>query len=127
MLTLPPASFGEGLDLSPKLHELQEGHCTKRVAELKAQVEHLRAQLHEAEEELAREQSRVPEIGEFVRCPLTGFFGQVTKVTPRAYGRPWVEILLYLDKDMPGHATIDLFGNWELIDPPSEDRSLLSL
>lgn len=127
MLSLPPANYSEGVALGPKLHELQEGHCTKRVAELKAHVERLRAQLQEAEEELAREQSRVPEIGEFVRCPLTGFFGQVTKVTPRAFGRPWVEILLYLGKDMPGHATIDLFGNWELMDPPSEDRSFLSL
>lgn len=127
MLPLSPTDYNESLALSPKLHDLQEGHCTKRVAELRARVERLRVQLQETEEELAREQSRAPEIGEFVRCPLTGFFGQVTKVTPRAFGRPWVEILLYLGKDMPGHATIDLFGNWELMDPPSEDRSLLTL
>lgn len=127
MLPLSPTDYNEGPTLGPKLHELQEGPCTQRVAELKAKVERLRAKLRDAEEKLAREQDRVPEIGEFVRCPLTGFFGQVTKVTPRPYGRPWVEILLYLGKDMPGHATIDLFGNWELMDPPSADRWSLSL
>jgi hypothetical protein len=121
MLTLPPADFGEGLALSPKLHGLQESHCTRRVEELRARIERLRAQLREAEDELEREQRRFPEIGEFVRCPLTGFFGQVTKVIPRSYGRPWVEILLYLSDDLPGHATIDLFENWELMDPPAKN------
>ncbi|MXQ12498.1 hypothetical protein [Microvirga makkahensis] len=119
LISLPPAEFGEGLALGPKLHELQESHCTKRIAELLAKVERLRMELRDAEKELQYEQTRWPEVGEFVRCPLTGFFGQVTKVTPRAYGRPWVEILLYLGNDMPGHATIDLFANWELMDPPS--------
>lgn len=121
LISLPPAEYGEGLALGSKLHGLQESHATKRTAELQARVERLRAELQEAEEQLAYEHSRWPEVGEFVRCPLTGFFGQVTKVTPRAYGRPWVEILLYLDTNMPGHATIDLFANWELIDPPMGD------
>jgi hypothetical protein len=31
-----------------------------------------------------------------------------------------VEILLYLGEDLPGHAQIDLFGNWELIDRPGQ-------
>ena len=121
LISLPPTEYSEGLALGPKLHELQDSHCTKRVAELQAKVERLRAQLQEAEDQLRQEQTRWPQVGEFVRCPLTGFFGQVTKVTPRTYGRPWVEILLYLDKDMPGHTTIDLFANWELIDRPSEE------
>lgn len=122
LIPFPPSGYNEALDLGPKLHDLQESHCTRRVAELKARVEQLRAELREVEEALEREQTRLPEIGELVRCPLTGFFGQVTKVTPRAYGRPWVEILLYLGKDLPGHVTIDLFGNWELMDQPSEDN-----
>lgn len=122
MLPLSPTDYDDGSALGPKLHELQEGPCTQRVAELKIKVERLRTKLRDAEATLAREQSRCPEIGEFVRCPLTGFFGQVTKVTPRTYGRPWVEILLYLGKDMPGHMTIDLFENWELMDSPSQDR-----
>ena len=105
---------------SPKLQEPAGHHCSKRVGELKARIEALRVQLRAAEEELEREESRIPEIGDFVRCPLTGFFGQVTKVTSRPYGRPWVEILLYLGEDLPGHAQIDLFGNWELIDRPGQ-------
>jgi uncharacterized small protein (DUF1192 family) len=120
LISLPPAEFGEGLALRSKLHGLQESHCTKRIADLQAKVKRLRAELQEAEEQLRHEQSRLPEIGEFVRCPLTGFFGTVTKVTPRPFGRPWVEILLYLAPDMPGHAKIDLFANWELMDQPSE-------
>lgn len=122
LIPLPPADFNVGQALGTKLHDLQESRCTRRVEELKAHIEHLQAQLREAEEALVHEQTRWPEIGEFVRCPLTGFFGQVTKVTPRQYGRPWVEILLYLANDLPGHATIDLFGNWELIDPPTDER-----
>jgi len=122
LIPFPSSSYTEPPEAGPKLHDLQESHCTKRVAELRAYVEQLRAQLREAEEALEREQTRLPEIGEFVRCPLTGFFGQVTKVTPRSYGRPWVEILLYLGKDLPGHVTIDLFGNWELMDQPSENN-----
>lgn len=123
LIPFPPSSFNDALELGPKLHDLQESHGTRRMAELRAKVERLRAQLREAEEALEQEQTRLPEIGEFVRCPLTGFFGQVTKITPRPYGRPWIEILLYLGKDMPGHATIDLFGNWELMDQPSDDNA----
>ncbi|WP_414470827.1 hypothetical protein [Microvirga sp. M2] len=122
LISLPPAEYGEGLELGSKLHELQETQATKRTAELQARVARLRAELEDAEQQLEYEQNRWPEVGEFVRCPLTGFFGQVTKVTPRAYGRPWVEILLYLDATMPGHAKIDLFANWELIDPPMVDE-----
>jgi len=122
LIPFPPTGHHESPEPGPRLHDLQETHCRRRVAELRAKVEWLRAQLKEAEEALEWEETRPPEIGEFVRCPLTGFFGKVTKVTPRPYGRPWVEILLYLDKDMPGHGTIDLFGNWELIDLPSEDN-----
>ncbi len=99
----------------------QESQCTKRTAELRAKVERLRALLQEAEERLHYEQRRSPEIGEFVRCPLTGFFGQVTNVRQRPQGRPWVEVLLYLGKDMPGHTTIDLYENWELMDAPEQD------
>jgi hypothetical protein len=97
------------------------GHsCTKRTEELKARIDVLRTQLREVEEQLEREESRIPEIGDFVRCSLTGFFGQVTKITPRPHGHPWVEILLYLGEDLPGHAQIDLFGNWEIIDRPGQ-------
>jgi hypothetical protein len=120
MFPLMPRNFNEGLALSPNLHEHQEDQGTKRVAELREKLERLRTELRQTEDELEREMNRWPEVGEFVRCPLTGFFGKVTQVTPRAYGRPWVEILLYLGTDMPGHATIDLFANWELIDPPSK-------
>ena len=120
LISLPPTEYSEGLALGPKLHELQDSHCTKRVAELRAKVERLRAQLQEAEDQLRQEQTRCAHVREFVRCPLTGFFGPVTKITPRTYGRPWVANLLYLDKDMPGHTTIDLFANWELMDQPSE-------
>ncbi|MCG7394159.1 hypothetical protein MHY87_14720 [Microvirga sp. ACRRW] len=120
-MSLPSIDYGEGTPPGPTLHDLQESHCTKRIAELQAKVERLRNLLQEAEERLRYEQSRWPEIGEFVRCPLTGFFGQVTQVTPRPYGRPWVEVLLYLGKDMPGHTTIDLYANWELMDSPCND------
>ena len=121
LISLPPAEFGEGLALAPKLHKLQESHCTKRIAELQAKVERLRAELQETEEQLRYEQDRWPEIDEFVRCPLTGFFGQVTKVTPRPSGRPWVALLRSLGKDIPGHATIDRVANWELMDPPPDE------
>lgn len=122
--SLPMAGQDSASALSPKLQELQGSRSTRSVAELKAKIEELRAQLAAAEEELAREENRVPAIDDFVRCPLTGFFGRVTKVTPRPYGRPWVEILLYLGDDLPGHATIDLFGNWEIIDPPAQELKL---
>lgn len=126
MSMFPLSPFGQAgeLPLGPRQHQPQEGHCTRRVAELRANLERLKAQVRAAEEELERELSRPPEVGEFVLCPLTGFFGKVTKVIPRPYGRPWVEILLYLANDMPGHATIDLFGNWELIDPPADESGI---
>src|SRR3712207_6984421 len=50
---------------------------------------------------------------DFVRCPLTNFFGRVTKITPRPHGRPWIEIVPYLGPDLPGHSTMDLFDSWE--------------
>ncbi|SCY79747.1 hypothetical protein [Microvirga guangxiensis] len=121
LISLPSIEYGEAPASGPTLHGFQESHCTKRAAELQAKVERLRALLQEAEERLRYEQSRWPEIGEFVRCPLTGFFGQVTNIRPRPHGRPWVEVLLYLGKDMPGHTTIDLYENWELMDAPEQD------
>lgn len=122
MSAIPLSMIGmsEVSTLAPKLQEPAGHACTKRAEELKVRIDDLRAQLRKAEEELEREESRLPEVGEFVRCPLTGFFGRVTKVTPRPHGRPWVEILLYLGEDLPGHAEIDLFGNWELIDRPGQ-------
>ena len=111
----------ENLSLAPKLHQLHGSCCTKRVEELEALSAKLRAALYDVEAELMREKSRLPEVGDFVRCPLTNFFGKVTKVTPRPYGPPWVEIIPYLSKDYVGHAPMDLYDSWELIDPPSEN------
>ena len=96
-----------------------EHSCTQRAAELEARIAHLRAELEQAEAELERERTRLPAPGDFVRCPLTNFFGRVTKVTPRAHGRPWIEIIPYLGPDLPGHSAMDLYDSWELIDPPS--------
>jgi hypothetical protein len=48
-------------------------------------------------------------------------------VVPRPSGRPWVEITPYLTADLPGTSTLDLYGDWELIDGPPqapEDRDL---
>ncbi len=96
------------------------GHsCTQRVAELEARIARLRTELEQAEAELERERTRLPAPGDFVRCPLTNFFGRVTKVTPRPNGRPWIEIIPYLGPDLPGHSAMDLYDSWELIDPPS--------
>jgi len=97
--------------------------CTKRVLELEARIAQLRAELNEAEAALEFERSRIPAPGDFVRCPLTHFFGQVTKVTPRPNGRPWVEIVPYLGPNLPGHSSMDLFDSWELIDAPADDGS----
>ncbi len=126
MGAFPLSMIGQGEAPMPalKLQELAGSHCTRRVTELKARIDDLRDQLREAEKALEREEHRTPEIDDFVRCPLTGFFGRVTKITPRPYGPPWVEILLYLGDDLPGHAKIDLFGNWELIDPPACEAAL---
>jgi hypothetical protein len=94
--------------------------CTKRVAELVERVAKLRAELQEAEAALEVEKTRMPVPGDFVRCPLTRFFGRVTKVTPRGSGRPWIEIVPYLGPNLPGHSSMDLFDSWELIDPLPE-------
>ncbi|WP_262028959.1 hypothetical protein [Microvirga sp. Mcv34] len=96
---------------------------TKRVAELVERIAKLRTELGEAEAALELEKTRVPAAGDFVRCPLTRFFGQVTKVTPRPNGRPWVEIVPYLGPNLPGHSSMDLFDSWELIDVPADDVS----
>src|SRR5690606_25928408 len=100
---------------------------TKRIEELEAIVAQLRAALAEAEATLRREKSRLPEIGDFVRCPLTNFFGRVTKVTRRPHGRPWVEITPYLTHDLAGKSTLDLYDSWELIDPPQTKPKLQSI
>ena len=109
------------LSLASKHHGAHQRPCTKRIAELEALTARLRAELQEAEAELQREKARVPLPGDFVRCPLTNFFGRVTKVTPRPRGRAWVEIILYLGPGLPGHSAMDLFDSWELIDPPARD------
>jgi uncharacterized small protein (DUF1192 family) len=100
-----------------------ESSCTKRIAELEARIARLQAELQEAETDLDREKARLPGPGDFVRCPLTNFFGRVTRVTPRPHGRPWIEIVPYLGPDLPGHSTMDLFDSWELIDPPSRETA----
>ncbi|KFG68535.1 hypothetical protein [Microvirga sp. BSC39] len=105
------------------LTQEHESSCTKRVAELEARIARLQAELQEAETELEREKTRLPAPGDFVRCPLTNFFGRVTKITPRPHGRPWIEIVPYLGPDLPGHSTMDLFDSWELIDPPSKEAA----
>jgi hypothetical protein len=97
------------------------------VRELEALVAHYRALLEEAEAALAAAKSRQPQVGDFVRSTLTSFYGRVTRVIPRPSGRPWVEITPYLTADLPGTNTLDLYGDWELIDGPpqaSEDRDL---
>ncbi len=122
MSAVPDGAIGSDRfpSLAAKHRQTQQGPCTKRVAELEALTARLRAELQEAEAELQREKSRVPVPGDFVRCPLTNFFGRVTKVTPRSGGRSWVEIILYLGPGLPGHSAMDLFDSWELIDPPGE-------
>lgn len=111
------------LALVSALSQERESFCTKRVAELEARIARLQAELREAEAELEREKVRLPAPGDFVRCPLTNFFGRVTKITPRSHGRPWIEIVPYLGPDLPGHSTMDLFDSWELIDPPSKEAA----
>jgi len=121
MRAFPVTSIGPDKSLA-LVSSLSQGHvspCTKRVTELEARIAHLRTELEAAEAELEREKTRLPAPGDFVRCPLTNFFGRVTKVTPRPNGRPWLEIILYLGPDLPGHSTMDLYDSWELIDPPS--------
>jgi hypothetical protein len=111
----------KSLVLVSALSQEHESSCTKRVAELEARIARLQAELQEAEAELEREKARLPAPGDFVRCPLTNFFGRVTKITPRSHGRPWIEVVPYLGPDLPGHSTMDLFDSWELIDPPSKE------
>jgi hypothetical protein len=122
MRTFPVTDIGsdKSLSLVSTLNQEHEGPCTKRVAELEARVAKLRAELQEAEAALEFEKTRMPAPGDFVRCPLTRFFGRVTKVTPRPNGRPWIEIVPYLGPNLPGHSSMDLFDSWELIDPPSD-------
>ena len=121
MRTLPVTDFGSDTSLSlvSTLKQEQGGPGTKRVAELVTRVAKLRAELEEAEAALEFEKTRMPAPGDFVRCPLTQFFGRVTKVTPRPRGKPWIEIVPYLGPNLPGHSSMDLFDSWELIDPPS--------
>ncbi|MBJ6126067.1 hypothetical protein [Microvirga splendida] len=111
----------KSLALVSTLNQEHESPCTMRVAELEARIARLQAELRQAEAELEREKTRLPAPGDFVRCPLTNFFGRVTKITPRPQGRPWIEIVPYLGPDLPGHSTMDLFDSWELIDPPSQE------
>lgn len=95
---------------------------TRRSEELQDLIDHLRAALKEAEDALRLERLRKPEVGDYVRCPLTNFFGKVTKVTPRPHGRPWVEIAPYLADDLVAKGSLSLFDSWELIDAPREDE-----
>jgi len=110
---------GQSLSLVSALSHDQKNSRTRRVTELVERVARLRSELEEAETALEFEKTRMPVPGDFVRCPLTSFFGRVTKVTPRPSGRPWVEILPYLGPNLPGHSAMDLFESWELIDPPA--------
>ncbi len=116
----------KSLALVSVLTQEHESSCTRRVAELEARIARLQAELQDAETELEREKTRLPAPGDFVRCPLTNFFGRVTKITPRPHGRPWIEIVPYLGPDLPGHSTMDLFDSWELIDPPSKEATAQS-
>jgi hypothetical protein len=111
--------ISESLSLIPTLQQRSTTTNTKRIEELEARIAELQSALRDAEDELEREKTRLPEIGDFVRCPLTNFFGRVTKVVSRPSGRPWLEIVPYLANDLPGHSTMDLFDSWELIDQPS--------
>jgi hypothetical protein len=94
---------------------------TKRIEELEALIAKLRDELRHAEAALWEEKARQPAIGDYVRCPLTNFYGRVTNIIPRPHGRPWVEIRPYLAEGLPGSGTLDLYDNWELIDPPQSD------
>lgn len=96
---------------------------TKRIEDLEALVARCRAALDEAEAALRREKLRHPIVGDFVRSPLTNFFGRVTQVTARPAGRPWVEITPYLVVGLPGQGTLDLYDSWELIDPPDSEEA----
>ena len=81
-------SSDRSLALVSSLTQEHEHPCTQRAAELEARITRLRAELEQAEAELERERTRLPAPGDFVRCPLTNFFGRVTKVTPRPMDAP---------------------------------------
>ena len=88
------------------------------IRKLEALVVQYRELLAEAEADLAREKTRLPQVGDFVRSTLTNFYGRVTNVIERASGRPWVEITPYLTEHLPGHSTLDLYDQWEIITAP---------
>ena len=120
-LSVTDIGSDNSLSLVSALKHEHDNSCTKRVAELVERVARLRSELEEAETALEFEKARMPVPGDFVRCPLTSFFGRVTKVVARPSGRPWIEIVPYLGPNLPGHSSMDLFDSWELIDPPSAD------
>jgi hypothetical protein len=95
------------------------------IRDLELLVARCRAALDEAETSLRLAKARQPEVGDFVRSPLTNFFGRVTKITQRPSGRPWVEITPYLTDDLVGKGTLDLYDSWELIDPPPTNPKVL--
>ena len=97
---------------------------TSDIKDLELLVARCRVALDEAEAALRVARSRQPEVGDFVRSPLTNFFGRVTKITSRPHGRPWVEITPYLTDDLMGKGTLDLYDSWELIDPPTSSSTL---
>lgn len=89
------------------------------IRDLELLVARCRAALDDAEKQLTVARARQPQVGDFVRSPLTNFFGRVTKITQRPHGRPWVEITPYLSDELIGRGTLDLFDSWEIIDPPA--------
>ena len=123
-LSVTDIGSDNSLSLVSALKHEHDNSCTKRVAELVERVARLRSELEEAETALEFEKARMPVPGDFVRCPLTSFFGRVTKVVARPSGRPWIEIVPYLGPNLPGHSSMDLFDSWELIDPPSADTEV---
>lgn len=94
------------------------------VRELEALVAHYRTLLEEAEAALVVAKTREPQVGDFVRSTLTSFYGRVARVIPRSSGKPWLEITPYLTANLPGHSTLDLFGDWEFIDDPVDEADV---
>jgi hypothetical protein len=88
------------------------------IKRLETLVARYRALLAQAEAALEEAKNREPKVGDFVRSTLTSFYGCVTKVTARPRGRPWVEIKPYLTENLQGKSTLDLYEQWEIIDPP---------
>jgi hypothetical protein len=103
-----------------KSHEAIVAELRRTLEELEGLVAEHRERLVQAEAALEAERARLPALGDFARSTLTNFYGRVTKVTPRADGRAWVEINPYLTPTLPGRSTLDLFDAWELIDDPAE-------